>query len=53
MRYEIDWKNKIVDFYIEDESGREHHSGIYFDEVKELCIELMEKLNKAELEKVS
>ena len=48
MRYEIDWEHEIVDFYVEDDSGREHHSGLGFDEAKEMFGEL-----KGEIEKFS
>ena len=44
MRYEIDRKHKIVDFYIEDESGREHHDGLSFDETEELFEEIIKRM---------
>ena len=44
LRYVIDWKNEIVDFYVEDDYGREHHCGLSFDEAKEMFREIMGKL---------
>jgi len=46
MRYEIDKKHEIVDFYIADEHGREHHSGLHFDEAMRLCREIIRKIPK-------
>jgi len=46
MRYEIDRKYKIVDFYIEDESGREHHCGLSFKEAKEALKEILKRIVK-------
>lgn len=46
MRYEIDGKFKIVDFYIEDDSGREHHCGLGFWATKELLQEILKKIMK-------
>jgi len=40
VRYEIDWKRRIVDFYIEDDSGKEHHAGLTFDEFKDLFTDI-------------
>jgi len=41
MRYEVDDKNEIVDLYITDESGREHHDGLTFKEAEELFEEIL------------
>lgn len=44
MRYEIDKKNGIVDFYIEDDSGREHHAGLSFAEFRVMVLEIAEAI---------
>ena len=36
MRWELDKKRQIVDFYIEDEAGVEHHAAMSFLEFKEM-----------------
>ena len=36
MRWELDKKRQIVDFYIEDEAGVEHHAAMSFSEFKEM-----------------
>lgn len=36
MRYEIDRKHRIVDFFIEDNFGREHRCGMSFKEARDL-----------------
>lgn len=46
MRYEIDRKYKIVDFYIEDESGREYHCGLSFKEAEEVLKEILKRITK-------
>ena len=46
MRYEIDAQFKIVDFYIEDESGTEVAEGMNFDDVLEMIEELLKKLKE-------
>ncbi|NVM20569.1 MAG: hypothetical protein HWN68_02175 [Desulfobacterales bacterium] len=48
MRYEIDREHNIVDFYIEDEHGREQHSAMGLDEASELAKELMKNLDASE-----
>lgn len=35
IRYEIDEEHQIVDFYIEDDSGKGHHAGLTFKEAQE------------------
>lgn len=49
MRFEIDAKYKCVDYYIEDESGTEHHSGMYFDEAEKFAWKLLEEITKAKM----
>jgi len=44
MRWEIDFEHKIVDFYIEDDYGREYHDGLSFEEAEEMCRNILARL---------
>lgn len=43
-RYEIDEEHKIVDFYIEDQAGREQHSAKSFDEALRFAERLISEI---------
>jgi len=45
MRCTIDRKHRIIDFYIEDDSGREYHDAMTFDEFKEFYEDLKWQLD--------
>ena len=40
LRYTIDWKNHIVDLYIEDDAGKEVHEGLDFEQFLDLFREI-------------
>lgn len=44
LRYAIDWKHKIVDFFIEDDYGVEHRCGLSFKAVEVLINKLLREL---------
>lgn len=44
LKYTIDWKHKIVDFFIEDDYGVEHRCGLSFKAVEVLINRLIEEL---------
>ena len=46
LRYEIDRKHKIVDFFIEDDYGVEHRCGLSFKAVEVLINRLLGELKK-------
>ena len=46
-RYEIDEKHEIVDFYIEGEDGREHHTGMSFYATLQLARKLISEISRA------
>ena len=46
LRYEIDRKHKIVDFFIEDDYGVEHRCGLSFKAVEVLINRLIGELKK-------
>jgi len=50
-RYEVDHKYKIVDFYIEDEAGREYHSGMTFYQALQFAKELINQIQKTNTNK--
>jgi len=46
LKYKIDWKHNIVDFFIEDDYGVEHRCGLSFSEVEVLINKLLRELEK-------
>ena len=48
MRYEIDYKNHIVDFYIEDDSGKEVHEALSFEDFKELVETIKSEIDQCQ-----
>ena len=44
MRWELDKKRQIVDFYIEDEAGVEHHAAMSFSEFKDIVETILQKM---------
>jgi len=44
MRWELDKKRQIVDFYIEDETGIEHHVAMSFSEFKDIVETILQKM---------
>ena len=50
MRFEVDDKHRIVDFYIEDEAGHEHHWGLTFKQTKEIVEDVVWRMNNPQEE---
>ena len=47
LSYEIDWAYNLVDFTLEDDTGK-HHVAVGFDEAIDLCKELLGEIDKSE-----
>jgi len=48
MRFVVDRKYGCVDFYIEDESGTEHHSGLTISQATEMAEQILRELDDFE-----